>query len=306
MSTTHFTDWPPAFALRVVEARLTVNVAKVGHMSPFVEVICGTQTFRTRATTCNDLQPRWNEQTVFSFNRPVVLVVYHKSLLIKDTEIGRCCLDPVQMQLTDWIMLTNCNQPVGQLLVSLQWLRFDDAGPSGKVAELQEQYLRKLNELALQQEELEFYKKKYRSKLDGLKREQRSFRGVRTNDTSRGASSSRNYVQTEPCEVESRTHSRCSVEEEFAWISSNRLKVLKDQKKLEASKQELTTERSKLKALRRKLEIQKTMMDTALSTLCDDCRSKQTRRSTLKSVSENRVKSPNLQREAFGDAGNKP
>lgn len=306
MSTTHFTDWPPAFSLRVVEARLTVNVARVGHMTPYVEVTCGATTIRTRATTCQDMQPRWNENTVFAFSRPIVLVVYHKSLMLKDTEVGRCTLDPVQVQLTDWVVLTNSQQVVGSLLVSLQWLRAVDAGLTDNPGSLQEEYLRKLNDLELQREELEFYKKKYTTKLNHIKREHRSSRAIRTEETSRGSSSSRNYVQTEPCEIESKVASRSSFEEEFAWISTNRLKVLRDQKQLQTHKQELNSERAKLKVMRRKLEIQKMMMDTTLATLCEDCKSKQSRRSTLKSMSENRVKSPHLQREAFADAGNKP
>jgi hypothetical protein len=234
------------------------------------------------------MQPRWNELAVFAFNRPVTLVVSHKATLIKDSEIGRCSIDPSQMQVTDWVELTNGNRVVGTLLVSVQWLKVDEAGPTVKSGELQEDYLRKINELALQREELEFYKRKYRLKLQRLKHERKSFR---VPGDSRGESSTRHYVQTEPCELESESP-RYSIEDEFAYVSPSRLKLMNDQKRLELHKQELNSERNKLKALRHRMEVQKTMMDTGLASLCEDCRSRQSGRRSLKSISENRARSP--------------
>ena len=172
--------------LRILEARLTRNVAKFGSMSPFVEATWSEETWKTKAAAGAHLFPSWNEGHIFECQEPapLQLKIRHNGLLFTHQEIGSCLLsaeDLAQGRSLDWIDILHEGLPAGKLLLSVNMYeerRSEQSthNTSYASADLKEEYSRKLNELELEKEELEFYKRKYKRKAEKLNQEKRNYR----------------------------------------------------------------------------------------------------------------------------------
>ena len=100
--------------------------------------------------------------------------------MFREVELGRCKIyisDLTRGKLIDWVTLSDKNNSLaGSIFLNIS-LDTRDAAPGHKSAkhsasnsvDLREEYLRKLNEVELEKEETEFYKKKYKRKLAKLK-----------------------------------------------------------------------------------------------------------------------------------------
>ena len=115
----------------------------------------------------------------------IELTVIHKPLMFREVELGRCKIyisDLTRGKLIDWVTLSDStNSLAGSIFLNIS-LDHKDAVNELKSAkhsasnsvDLREEYLRKLNEVELEREETEYYKKKYKRKLASLKQEKRT------------------------------------------------------------------------------------------------------------------------------------
>lgn len=167
------------FNVKVLEARLAVNVAKFGRMQVVAEVKHGTQVFRTRAA--EGQQPQWHEAQVFELasEAQVQVQVLHCTLLLGSTLIGACTvplpLASKRQRSGWWDLLSAAGLPVGSIRLSFG---FEAQGRTldAECAVLREMVSTKANEVELEREELEFLKLKYKRKAEKLSQEERKYR----------------------------------------------------------------------------------------------------------------------------------
>ena len=167
------------FNVKVLEARLAVNVAKFGRMQVVAEVKHGKQVFRTRAA--DGQQPQWHEAQVFELasEAQVQVQVLHCALLLGSTLSGACTvplpLASKRQRSGWWDLLSAAGLPVGSIRLSFG---FEAQGRSldTECAVLREMVTTKANEVELEREELEFLKLKYKRKAEKLSQEERKYR----------------------------------------------------------------------------------------------------------------------------------
>ena len=165
------------FSVRVLEARLSVNVASFGRMQVTAEVTHGKQLFRTR--TAEGQQPQWHEAHVFELTSEtqVQVRVLHCTLLLGNTLIGACTvpLPPVSKRQRSgwWDLVDSSGQAVGSVRLSFG---FEGRAMDSECAVLREMISAKANEVELEREELEFLKLKYKRKAEKLNQEERKYR----------------------------------------------------------------------------------------------------------------------------------
>ena len=167
------------FNVKVLEARLAVNVAKFGHMQVVAEVTHGKQVFRTKAA--EGQQPQWHEAQNFELTSEaeVQVQVLHSTLLLGSTLIGACTvplpLASKRQRSGWWDLLSSTGLPVGSIRLSFGFeaqARTQDT----ECAVLREMVSTKANEVELEREELEFLKLKYKRKAEKLSQEERKYR----------------------------------------------------------------------------------------------------------------------------------
>lgn len=172
------------FSIRIIEARLSVSVAKFGAMALYVEAHYGLQSIRTQLASGGDAAPRWEEMHLLELTdaQSVSVKVLHRAVLLGDVLVGECEIGLgrlVRRRNTDWWPLAGCKGAVGSIKVSFC---FDDEqhprspSPPLPSSNLKDDLLRKQNELELEREELEYYKLKYKRKVEELNQEKRRYR----------------------------------------------------------------------------------------------------------------------------------
>lgn len=120
-----------SMGLRVLEARLQVNIARLGKMNPFVRVVYDQQVWSTSVSSRQGTKPKWNAYHVFerSDAQFVVVEVLHRALMLGDAEVGRCVLqlsDVLQGHQTDWWPLQQSNGEVaGTILLTFEFPQED-------------------------------------------------------------------------------------------------------------------------------------------------------------------------------------
>ena len=120
-----------AMGLRVLEARLQVNVARLGKMNPFVRVVYDQQVWSSNVSSRQGTKPKWNAYHVFERTEAqfVVVEVLHRALMLGDVEVGRCMLqlsDVLQGHQTDWWPLLLSNGDVaGTILLTFEFPQDD-------------------------------------------------------------------------------------------------------------------------------------------------------------------------------------
>ena len=111
---------------RLIEARLSVNVARIGPMMPYVQVEFGKETWKSKTCNTNGMNPKWNCKHYFEItNHCLDIAVYDKVFLFGDTEIGRCKVylsDVLQGHLTEWWdIVSPKGENAGAVLISFEF-----------------------------------------------------------------------------------------------------------------------------------------------------------------------------------------
>ena len=176
------------FSVRIIEAKLAVNVASFGRMHVVAEVRHGPQVFRTKIAERGDQQPRWDEMHVFELaGEPLVHIsVFHSAiLLLGDTLIGSCVvplpLASKRKRSGWWDLRSDSQQSVGSVRLSFGFDVNTTAPADSRLmdticADLEERVRTKKIELENEREELEFLKLKYKRKAEKLNQEKRKYR----------------------------------------------------------------------------------------------------------------------------------
>ena len=121
------------FSLQLHEGRLQINVARLGKMYPFVKSFFGNEMWKSENSENGGQYPKWNQfhQFPVSNQKTLELIVYDKSYIFGDTEIGRCTIhlnDVVQGHLTEWWDITTANNDIaGAVLLTFEFPRPDSA-----------------------------------------------------------------------------------------------------------------------------------------------------------------------------------
>lgn len=171
--------------LRILEGSLMRNIAKFGSMSPFVEFYWNNQKRKTKISSNSHLSPVWEECYIFESTDVAQLQfkVYHSSLLFTSQEVGSGTIsidELIKGKIKEWVYLYNEGTIAGKLLISATMYeerRSEQSthNTSYATVDLKEEYTRKVNELELEKEELEFFKRKYKRKAEKFNREKRVY-----------------------------------------------------------------------------------------------------------------------------------
>lgn len=101
--------------------------------------------------------------------------MYHKPLLLKEVEIGRC--DIKIEDTAGWFEIKKDGRKVGSIRIGLKEdkeISMQSTNHSNTNSlDLQNEFHKKLTELELEKEEVSYYKKKYKLKLEKLRQERR-------------------------------------------------------------------------------------------------------------------------------------
>ena len=172
--------------LKVFDLILTRNVAKFGKMSPYIEASWNDDTWRSQIHSSGISPISINEAHIFEGPElsPLTIKVLHSSLLFSYQEIGTSIISSEDLSLNkskEWIELYFEGNSAGKVQVSTcmyEERRSEQSTHTTSYAtvNLNEEYARKLNELELEKEELEFYKRKYKRKLEKLNQEKRVYK----------------------------------------------------------------------------------------------------------------------------------
>lgn len=109
------------------EAKLLINVARIGQMYPYVRLALGTQELISEASESAGLYPKWNQFFSFSLGTEskMTLTVVDKSLIFGETEIGRTQLDLQQIILNSqtswWKIHTLSGQMAGEICLGFEF-----------------------------------------------------------------------------------------------------------------------------------------------------------------------------------------
>lgn len=171
--------------VKLQEAVLYRNVSKYRSMSPFTELTWNTQTWTSTIASNQHKTPKWDDYHLFSSSdaAPLILRILHYSILFKPQEIGFCTIstnDLFKGKSKEWVEVYFEGKIVGKIKLSINMYedkRSDQStlNTSYSAVDLKEEYLRKLNELELEKEELEFYRRKYKKKQQRMAQERRNY-----------------------------------------------------------------------------------------------------------------------------------
>ena len=169
------------FSLTIYQARLDISVSSIGTMSPQVLInYCGI-TVKTKTATGMDRLPVWSEVFNFEFlHSEFEIIAFHKPLLLKDIEIGRCRI--LVEENSGWFELRREEKKVGSIRIGIREDRetWTSTTHSSKDSwDPRDNYIKKLNELELEKEEASFYKKKYKRKIEKIRQNKRKSSGTR-------------------------------------------------------------------------------------------------------------------------------
>ncbi|OMJ65702.1 hypothetical protein SteCoe_37758 [Stentor coeruleus] len=185
---THPGESSPCLVLRlkIFEAHLERNIAKFGTMSPYLEAHWNNEKWFSKIASNNHLNPIWEEYHIFESTEPspLSIKIYHHSIIFTSQEICYCSLsveDLIKGKINETIDLYFEGKIVGKLCLSVNMYeerRSEQSTHNTSYAsvDLKEEYTRKLNELELEKEELEFYKRKYKKKVEKLNQEKRNYK----------------------------------------------------------------------------------------------------------------------------------
>lgn len=123
------------FVVQLLEGRLSVNVARIGNMYPFVKFTLGNETCRSEISDVGGMYPKWNQFFSFGLNlqKTFDIAVFDKSILFGETEIGKASIylpDVLQGRHTEWWdIISSTGHLAGAIFLSFEFPRLN-SGPS--------------------------------------------------------------------------------------------------------------------------------------------------------------------------------
>lgn len=119
----------PQVIVYLQEAKLLVNVSRIGNMYAYAKVKLGKLEFVSLSSEVGGQHPKWNQffSFPFSYERLLSISVFDKSILFGETEIGRCLIDlsdVMQGRSSCWWKLLGVHsQVVGEVLLSFEFTK---------------------------------------------------------------------------------------------------------------------------------------------------------------------------------------
>ena len=172
------------FSLTIYQARLDTSVSSLGTMSPQIQITYSGITVKTKTAAGMDRLPVWSETFNFEYlHSEFEVIAFHKPLLLKDIEIGRCKV--LVEENSGWFELRRDGKKVGSIRIGIKEDRetwTSTAHTSKDSWDLRDDYIKKLNDLELEKEEATFYRKKYKRKLEKIRKNTRKSSGARGMD----------------------------------------------------------------------------------------------------------------------------
>jgi len=114
------------------------------------------------------MHPAWNECVTFELAESPFLDIFviHKTMIFSDKEVGSCRIllsEIYKGKMLDWWPLHDGNMVVGSILANLS---FDEKEcsirsthhTSNNSLDIRDEYIKRLNDLELEREEIEYYK----------------------------------------------------------------------------------------------------------------------------------------------------
>ena len=170
------------FSLTVCQARLDISVSSIGTMNPQIQINYSGISIKTKIANDMDRLPVWSETFNFEYlQNEIELIAYHKPMILKDAEIGRCIIHIEEH--SGWFELRKEGKKVGSIRITIREDRdtlMSTAHTSKDSWDLRDDYIKKLNELELEKEEAAFFKKKYKLKLEKIRQQKRKSSGCRS------------------------------------------------------------------------------------------------------------------------------
>lgn len=258
------------FSVRLIEARLSVSVAKFGAMSLYSEIQYGAQFIRSQIATGSDSAPKWEEMHLLEVTdaQTVTVKVLHKALIVGDVVVGQCDIELnrlLRRRNTDWWTLEGSKGVSGSIKVSFC---FDDdlhprsPSPPLHSPNFKDDLSRKINELELEKEELEYYKLKYKRKAEELNQEKRRYRlrlqtiSIRNKAEDGFLSPTSHFNPTDDLNRRQKSLNlrENSLQMERKRIQEERLKVENDREKVRRLREEVAMEYAKLRREKQRKE----------------------------------------------------
>lgn len=290
--------------LRVFEAKLTRNVAKFGSMSPFIEAVWNEERWKSKANS-GHLAPYWNESHIFEGvdPAPLYLKIRHNSLLFANQEIGSLVISSEDLAIgkaRTWLDANFEGLPIGKVLITVSMYeerRSEQSTHNTSYAsiDLKEEYTRKLNELELEKEELEFYKRKYKRKAEKFNQEKRNYRAKvseivrRTTPKHTEESSSEDGNETNPAIFLISPHEDAGPEE--AMLNREKTLLYKEKQGLAQLKDQIEWDLARLHREKQKISLHRKVIGNSQGKLSDLARNMDVARMPQlhKSVSEEKL-----------------
>lgn len=138
--------------LRLVEGSFSV-VSKFTSLNLYVKFQYGEQIWKSNTSLKAGCKPKWNSFHQFDLTpcQSIEIIVYDKSILFADSEIGRCKLtlsEISQGHQTEWWSISNINQIVGRVLLTFDLPQeepnFFNMHSSHNSLEIREEYFKQL------------------------------------------------------------------------------------------------------------------------------------------------------------------
>ena len=111
------------FGIRLIEGYFS-NVSKFSSMNLYVKILYGDQIWKSPSSEKLGSRPKWNSFHQFEFSQCQTfdLLVYDKSLLFSDTELGRARIllsEVSQGHQTEWWTIQNSSTTIGRILLTI-------------------------------------------------------------------------------------------------------------------------------------------------------------------------------------------
>lgn len=291
--------------LKVFEGSLIRNVAKFGSMNPCIEASWNEEKWKSKALSGAHLMPIWNEGHVFEAQDPgpLHIKVVHNGLLFTNQEIGSLVLsveELTQGKTKEWLEIYYEGASAGKVLLSTSMYeerRSEQSthNTSYAAVDLKKEYTRKLNELELEKEELEFYRRKYKRKVEKFNQEKRNYQAKvteiirRTTPKHTEESSSEELCDLSQPQAAVLTPNDDTGQEECLV---NKEKVLLQQEKeaYNQLKNQLEIELARLRREKHRVSVQRKLVVYSQGKLSDITKSMDIGQPIKKSISDEKIK----------------
>ena len=184
------TNFAVVLRVKVFEASLFKTVGRHGSMNPFVEVLWNEITWTSKVAKEQNTTPKWDDFHSFEATEigPIVIRVLNHNLILPAQEIGVCVINSEELvkgKTKEWLEIFSEGKVAGKIKITVsvdEEKRTDVStqNTSFVYVDLKEEYLRRLNELELEKEELEFYRMLYKKKTQKLQQDKKQYKSTLT------------------------------------------------------------------------------------------------------------------------------